>query len=215
MGNAQDRTEAYTWYGICTPSPPTVRAFADTALAAESVGRKSVLKPSVTFSSVAAVLAASASAGCQAAERAPALEPAAIETPVVSSILLHLDLPDKPPPLSPARRPPESDLLTGLLDQTPTFDPAEPASSAHPHITSRRPIPGFRTPDVKLPSGSRRLYVNLEAEILEPANGAPSQLLAIELIEVACAEVAEVFVAPDHVVRSGEHGRSNGNDGPL
>ncbi len=32
----------------------------------------------------------------------------------------------KPPPLSPARGPPQSDLLTGLLDQTPAFDPAEP-----------------------------------------------------------------------------------------
>ncbi len=48
------------------------------------------------------------------------------DPPVVSAILLHLDLPHKPPPLSPARGPPQSDLLTGLLDQTPTFDPAEP-----------------------------------------------------------------------------------------
>jgi hypothetical protein len=48
------------------------------------------------------------------------------DPPVVSAILLHLDLPPKPPPLSPARGPPQSDLLTGLLDQTPAFDPAEP-----------------------------------------------------------------------------------------
>jgi len=48
------------------------------------------------------------------------------DPPVVSAILLHLDLPHKPPPLSPARGPPQSDLLTGLLDQTPAFDPAEP-----------------------------------------------------------------------------------------
>jgi hypothetical protein len=48
------------------------------------------------------------------------------DPPVVSAILLHLDLPHKPPPLSPARGPPQSDLLTALLDQTPTFDPAEP-----------------------------------------------------------------------------------------
>jgi hypothetical protein len=44
------------------------------------------------------------------------------DPPVVSAILLHLDLPYKPPPLSPARAPPQSDLLTGLLDQTPAFD---------------------------------------------------------------------------------------------
>jgi len=48
------------------------------------------------------------------------------DPPVVAAILLHLDLPHKPPPLSPARGPPQSDLLTGLLDQTPAFDPAEP-----------------------------------------------------------------------------------------
>ncbi len=48
------------------------------------------------------------------------------DPPVVSAILLHLDLPHQPPPLSPARGPPQRDLLTGLLDQTPTFDPVEP-----------------------------------------------------------------------------------------
>ena len=48
------------------------------------------------------------------------------DPPIVSAILLHLDLPHKPPPLSPARGPPQSDLLTGLLDQTPAFDPADP-----------------------------------------------------------------------------------------
>ena len=48
------------------------------------------------------------------------------DPPVVSAILLHLDLPHTPPPLSPARGPPQSDLLIGLLDQTPAFDPAEP-----------------------------------------------------------------------------------------
>ena len=48
------------------------------------------------------------------------------DPPVVSAILFHLDLPHKPQPLSPARGPPQSDLLTGLLDQTPAFDPAEP-----------------------------------------------------------------------------------------
>jgi hypothetical protein len=50
------------------------------------------------------------------------------DPPVVSAILLHLDLPHKPPHLSPARGPPQGDLHTRLLDQTPTFDPAEPES---------------------------------------------------------------------------------------
>jgi len=45
------------------------------------------------------------------------------DPPVVSAILLHLDLPHRPPPLSPARGPPQGDLL---LDQSPTFDPADP-----------------------------------------------------------------------------------------
>ena len=43
--------------------------------------------------------------------------------PIVSAILLHLDLPHLPPPLSPARGPPQGDFL---LDQTSGFDPAEP-----------------------------------------------------------------------------------------
>jgi hypothetical protein len=44
------------------------------------------------------------------------------DPPVVSSILLHLDLPHQPPPLSPARGPPQGDFL---LDQTSAFDPTE------------------------------------------------------------------------------------------
>jgi hypothetical protein len=43
-----------------------------------------------------------------------------------TAILLHLDLPHKPHPLLPACGAPQSDLLTGLLDPTPAFDPAEP-----------------------------------------------------------------------------------------
>ena len=42
--------------------------------------------------------------------------------PIGSPILLHLDLPHLPPPLSPARGPPQGDFL---LDQTSGFDPAE------------------------------------------------------------------------------------------
>ncbi|MCH7531445.1 MAG: hypothetical protein IIB36_06710 [Gemmatimonadetes bacterium] len=35
---------------------------------------------------------------------------------------VHLELPHRPPPISPARGPPQGDFL---LDQTPAFDPAE------------------------------------------------------------------------------------------
>ncbi|MCH7533559.1 MAG: hypothetical protein IIB36_17625 [Gemmatimonadetes bacterium] len=44
------------------------------------------------------------------------------DPPVVTVILLHLELPHAPPPISPARGPPQGDLL---LDQTPAFDPTE------------------------------------------------------------------------------------------
>ncbi len=43
------------------------------------------------------------------------------DPPVVSAILLHLELPHRPPPISPARGPPQGDFL----DQTPAFDPDE------------------------------------------------------------------------------------------
>ena len=41
----------------------------------------------------------------------------------VQRILLHLDLPHRPPRVSPARGPPQADLD---LDQSPAFDPADP-----------------------------------------------------------------------------------------
>jgi hypothetical protein len=52
------------------------------------------------------------------------------DPPVISAILLHLDLPHRPPPLAPARAPPQGDLL---LDQSPAFDPfgAEPEQDFH------------------------------------------------------------------------------------
>jgi len=48
------------------------------------------------------------------------------DPPVVRSILGHLDLPHRPPPLAPARGPQQGDFL---LDQSPEADPtdAEPA----------------------------------------------------------------------------------------
>jgi hypothetical protein len=45
------------------------------------------------------------------------------DPPVVQGILLHLDLPHRPPPLAPARGPPQAELP---FDQTPDFDPADP-----------------------------------------------------------------------------------------
>jgi hypothetical protein len=44
------------------------------------------------------------------------------DPPVVIAILHHLELPHTPPPISPARGPPQGDFL---LDQTPAFDPTE------------------------------------------------------------------------------------------
>ena len=44
------------------------------------------------------------------------------DPPVVAAILLYLELPHTPPPISPARGPPQGDFL---FDQTPAFDPAE------------------------------------------------------------------------------------------
>ena len=44
------------------------------------------------------------------------------DPPVVTAILVHLELPHTPPPISPARGPPKGDFL---LDQTPAFDPTE------------------------------------------------------------------------------------------
>jgi hypothetical protein len=45
------------------------------------------------------------------------------DPPVLCAILLHLDLPHKPPPLAPARAPPQTELLT---DQSTAFDLADP-----------------------------------------------------------------------------------------
>ena len=44
------------------------------------------------------------------------------DPPVVFAILSHLELPNEPPLSSPARGPPQGDLL---LDQTSAFDPTE------------------------------------------------------------------------------------------
>jgi hypothetical protein len=52
------------------------------------------------------------------------------DPPVLSAILVHLDLPNRPPPLAPARGPPQRAFL---LDQTSSFDPADP-----------NPVPDFQ-----------------------------------------------------------------------
>ena len=48
---------------------------------------------------------------------------------LVVAILEHLELPCTPPPISPARGPPQGDFL---LDQTPTFE-----------LTEAERVPGF------------------------------------------------------------------------
>lgn len=42
------------------------------------------------------------------------------DPPTVEAILLHLDLPSRPPPLMPARAPPQAEIS---FDQTPKFEP--------------------------------------------------------------------------------------------
>jgi hypothetical protein len=44
------------------------------------------------------------------------------DPPTVRAVLVHLGLPDRPPPLSPARGPPQAEIDLG---QTPDFDPAQ------------------------------------------------------------------------------------------
>ena len=61
------------------------------------------------------------------------------DPPVVSAILLHLDLPHRPPLLSPARGPPQGDFL---LDQTPAFDPVDAEPEPDLHFDQSLP-PGF------------------------------------------------------------------------
>lgn len=61
------------------------------------------------------------------------------DPPVVSAILLYLDLPHRPPPLSTARGPPQGDFL---LDQTPAFDPADPEPAPEFSFDQSLP-PGF------------------------------------------------------------------------
>ena len=45
------------------------------------------------------------------------------DPPVVRDILRHLGIPDRPPPLTPARAPPQAEIA---FDQTPAVDPSSP-----------------------------------------------------------------------------------------
>jgi hypothetical protein len=63
------------------------------------------------------------------------------DPPVVRAILLHLDLPHRPPPLSPARGPPQIDFLTDPADQSPGFDPAEPEPEPVPEFEFDQSVP--------------------------------------------------------------------------
>lgn len=61
------------------------------------------------------------------------------DPPVVSRILLHLELHHLPPPLSPARGPPQGDFL---LDQSSGFNPTE-AEPVPDFIFDQSPPEGF------------------------------------------------------------------------
>ena len=58
----------------------------------------------------------------------------------VERILLHLDLPQRPPRVSPARGPPQAELD---LDQTPAFDLADPEPIPEYEFDRARPHPAF------------------------------------------------------------------------
>jgi hypothetical protein len=57
------------------------------------------------------------------------------DPPVVRSILVHLDLPHRPPPVAPAGGPPQGDFL---LDQSPDH-----ASRGALDLTEAEPAPAF------------------------------------------------------------------------
>jgi hypothetical protein len=67
------------------------------------------------------------------------------DPPVVRATLLHLELPHLPPPISPARGPPQGDFL---LDQAPAFDPGPPRDACiawgRVRPTAHRPRPTLR-----------------------------------------------------------------------
>jgi hypothetical protein len=56
------------------------------------------------------------------------------EPPIVRPILLHLGLPDRPPPVAPARGPPQAEID---FDQTPGYDPADGDRGPTSNSTSR------------------------------------------------------------------------------
>jgi hypothetical protein len=70
------------------------------------------------------------------------------DPPVVRAILLHLDLPHRPPPLAPARAPPQIDFLTDPSPDFPAFDPVEPDPVPEFESISRRPTSSTSRPEL-------------------------------------------------------------------
>jgi hypothetical protein len=60
------------------------------------------------------------------------------DPPTVEAILLHLDLPHRPPPVAPARGPPQAELS---FDQTPDFDPADAEPEPEPDFEFDQALP--------------------------------------------------------------------------
>jgi hypothetical protein len=70
------------------------------------------------------------------------------DPPVVSAILVHLDPPNKPPPLAPARGLPQRDFM---FDQTSSFDPAPDFQFDQSLSADPDPAPDFQF-DQSLPA---------------------------------------------------------------
>ena len=86
------------------------------------------------------------------------------DPPVVIAILEHLELPHTPPPISPARGPPQGDFL---LDQTPAFDPTE-----------AEPLPDFVF-DQSLPRRLKSPFELLERGLVSQHEDAPAIGVAV------------------------------------
>jgi hypothetical protein len=64
------------------------------------------------------------------------------DPPTVRAILLHLELPHRPPPLTPARGPPQSELA---FDQSPAFDLSDPEPV--PDLDFDQSVPDWPEPE--------------------------------------------------------------------
>jgi hypothetical protein len=106
------------------------------------------------------------------------LRAAITDPPVVIAILHHLELPHTPPPISPARGPPQGDFL---LDQTPAFDPSEAERTE-----GAVPSPRVRVRPVDAPRGRRlKRLIPLPyptASAFRPPRSAPLRIPASQSI---------------------------------